>query len=232
MMKRNWFIILLFLMNNAFSQPLITKVIDLKYVPANKVIKLIQPLLQQGEQVTGSGQTLIVKVTPDTLTTLRTVLHEIDVPPVTFTIKIYQGSPNWLNEQNNHDVIYSTQPLGQVPRNQSINVLNGASAFVATGLDMPIVSAVEGGFYPAVILQRYNVHSGFLVKPLLQGSQVKLIIQRVREQQQGLSGQQFANQQINTTIMAPLNQWVALGSTDNAQNADKSSRIYSAGRTF
>lgn len=56
-MKRFWIIGLLMLTSNAFSQPIITKVIELHYVPVQKVIQLVEPLLQSGEKISGSGQT-------------------------------------------------------------------------------------------------------------------------------------------------------------------------------
>lgn len=223
---------LLFWASNAFSQGMMTKVIELNYVPANKVIQLIQPLVQPGEKISGSGQTLIVSVSPQTLTQIRTVLHQIDVPPVTFNISVYQGDPDWLSAQNNNDVSYSTQSQSEVQRSQSVKVMNGQTAMISTDQQIPIVTAVSGGFYPGVAYQQHNISNGLLVMPVKQGSQVKLSVKRVRQQQNAAGGQQFDNQQVDTTIMAPLNKWVSLGSAEGAQDSDPSSTSYTAGRSF
>ncbi|TRG14565.1 type II/III secretion system protein, partial [Salmonella enterica subsp. enterica serovar Agona] len=83
-MIKRWLLVILLISGSAFSQQMITKVIELNYLQADKVIQLIQPLLQTDEKVSGSGQTLIVNVSPQTLTQIRNVLHKIDVPPVVF----------------------------------------------------------------------------------------------------------------------------------------------------
>lgn len=231
-MKR-WLIGLLFFAGNAFSQGMITKVIELNYVQADNVIQLIQPLLQSGEKISGSGQTLVVSVSPDTLTEIREVLHKIDVPPVTFNISIFQGDPDWLSQQNQNDVTYSTNPQFQVQRNQSVNVMSGQSALVSTGEQVPVVSAVGVGFYnTGIAYQQHNIDNGLLVQPVLQGSQVKLTVKRVRQQQSVESSQQFDNQEVATTVMAPLNKWVPLGTAEGAQQADSNSTSYTAGRPF
>lgn len=228
-----WLIGLLLLASNAFPQTMITKVIQLNYLQADKVIQLIQPMIQSGERISGTGQTLVVNVSSDTLTMIRDVLHKIDVPPVTFNIAVYQGDPNWLRTQNSNDVVYSTNPQSQVQRSQSVKVLNGESAFVSTAQQMPIVSAVGVGFFTGVDYQQHNIENGLLILPVLQGSQVKLTVKRVRQQQNAAGGQQFDNQKINTTVMAPLNKWVPLGSAEGAQNNNNSSSTsFTAGRPF
>jgi hypothetical protein len=292
-MKKLWIIGLLFLASNAFSQTTMTKVIELNYLQADKVIQLIQPLMQSGEKVSGSGQTLIVKVSPQTLTQIRDILHKIDVPPVTFNIEVYQGDPNWLSAQNSNSVSYSTQPPSEKLRSQSVQVMSGESAFISTGEEVPIITDVNGGYggtgggssggssgtatgstgtangstgtangsngaangskgaskgskgaangntnaangnYFGISYEQHNIKNGFNVWPVLKGSQVKLTIKRVREQVNAAGGQQFDNQQVNTTIMAPLNKWVSLGSAEGAQsNTDVSSTSNSAGRPF
>lgn len=229
-----WLIILLFLAGNAFSQTPITKMIELNYVQADKVVQLLQPLINsdEGEKISGSGQTLIVVVNPPTLTKIREILHQLDVPPVTFNVSIYQGDPDWLSQQNSNDVVYSTNPQSQVQRSQSVKVMSGESAFVSTGEEVPTVSSVGVGFFTGVSYQQHNIQNGLLVMPVMQGSQVKLSVKRVREQENAAGGQQFDNQQVNTTIMAPLNKWVPLGSAEGSQNTDSSSTSYTAGRPF
>ena len=231
-MKRFWMIGLLLLANNVFSQTLITKVIELHYVPAPKVIQLVQPLLQSGEKISGSGQTLVVQVSPQTLTGIRTVLHQIDVPPVTFNISIYQGDPNWLSAQNKNSVSYSTQSPEEVRRSQSVKVMSGDSAFVSTGEEVPIVTSVGAGFFTGISYEQHQIKNGLLVQPVLRGSRVELKVRRVREQQNPAGGQQFDNQNVATTLMVPLNKWVSLGTPEGAQNSDPSSVSYPAGSPF
>ena len=229
---KKWIFLALFLMNSAYSQDVITKVIKLNYIQSNQVIQLIQPLMQTGEQVSGSGQTLIVRVNPQTLTQIREVIRQLDVAPATFRVSIHQGDANWLSSQNSNTVSYSTQTQAQTLQDQSVQVLSGESAIVSTDADVPIVSSVGAGFYSGIAYQQHKVKTGFLVHPTLQGSQVRLQIKRLNQQVNPAGGQNFDNQKVDTTVMVPLNKWVSLGSTQGFQNTNSSDRVFSAGRTF
>lgn len=216
------------------AEAMVTKVIDLHYQNADQVIKLIQPLLQPGEEVTGSGQTLIVKVSPDTLTQLRSVLHKLDQPPVTFEILVHQGDPNWLSTQNSNTIVISTPSPTNQQLNQSVKVMNGQSAFISTGQDQPMVSAVGVGFWTGVSYDRRLVQNGLLIEPVLQGQKVKLTIRRVREQDSNISDQNVNEQQVMTTVLIPLNEWVSLGSAqgDSADDADANTQVISVGNQY
>ncbi len=231
---RAWMIVLLLFANQVFAQEMLTKVIDLNYVSANQVITLIKPLLQTGEAVSGSGQMLVVKVSPDTLTQVRLVLHKLDQPPTTFQVEIYQGTPDWLNMQQSggETVTYSTSGEYTQRQSQSVKVLDGAAAFVSTGEDIPVLSAVGVGWSTGVAYQRYNASTGFFVQPHLEGSRVKLTIKRVRQQQNPQNDQQFDNQQLDTTMMVPLGKWVSLGSAEGPDSPPSTTQTYSAGNKF
>lgn len=231
-MKRLCLIGLFFFASNVFSQGLITKVIELHYIPAAQAIKLMQPLMQADETISGSGQTLITKVSPQTLTQIRTVLHQVDVPPVTFNVSVYQGDPQWLSSQNDNSVNNSTQTQSQMLQNQSVQVMNGNSALVTMNQEVPIVTSVGAGYFAGISYQQHQIKNGILVHPVLHGTQVELTVRRLREQANPAGGQQFDNQKMETTVMVPLNKWVSLGSPEGAQQTDNSSTYYTAGNTF
>ncbi|WP_233586523.1 type II/III secretion system protein [Legionella sp. km772] len=228
---KKWLILLFFLVNQVFAQPFVSKVIELHYLSADQVVELLKPLMVEGEQVSGSGQILILKVSPQTLSDIRNVLHKIDVPPVSFTVTVYQGDANWLSKQGN-EVVYSTRPQYQSPPSQSVSVLNGQTALVSMDNQIPIVQAIGYGFYAGAIYQQHTVQTGLLVQPILKGSQVQLAVKRIRQQQNVPGSQQFGEQQIDTTIMAPLNKWVALGTTNGSNELSQSSTVYSNRPSF
>ena len=196
-MLKKWIFLLLILMNSAFADPMVTKVVQLNYVQAGKVIQLIKPLLQPDERVTGEDGTLVLKVSPQTLTQIRQLLHQIDVPPVSFNVSIYQGDPNWLSAQNQNTTVYSTQPQSEQLRSQSVNVMSGESAFISTDQEVPIVTSVGAGWNAGVSYQQHNIKNGLLVVPVLRGSQVELKVQRLREQMNPAGNQQFDNQKLS-----------------------------------
>jgi hypothetical protein len=231
-MKRVLLIGLLFIATQAFSQPIITKVIQLQYISAEQAIKLMQPLMHSGEKLSGTGETLIANVSEQTLTQMRTVLHQVDVPPVTFNVSVYQGDPQFLSTQNDNSVNYSTQTQSQMLQNQAVKVMNGESALVTMNQEVPIVTSVGAGYFTGISYKQHQIRNGILVRPVLRGSQVQLSVRRLREQANPAGGQQFDNQKMETTLMVPLNKWVSLGSPEGAQETDNSSTYYTAGNTF
>lgn len=218
-----------FIATSVVAQPLISKVIQLHYLSANEVLQLIQPLIKKDEQASGAGQTLVLKVSPETLTDIRSVLQKIDLPPVTFNVTVYQGPANWLQQQNT--VVYSTNSSMQTPPSQSVSVVNGQTALVSMDNQIPIVRAV-GVFFPGVLYEQYPVQTGLLVRPVLRGSQVELTVSRIRQQQNIPASQQFATQQIDTTVMAPINKWMSLGTTNGMAITDDNSTVYSTQSSF
>ncbi|KTC87436.1 type II/III secretion system protein [Legionella drozanskii LLAP-1] len=233
-LMKKWIFAWMFIVATAFAQSaMITKVIQLQYQNADHMIQLIQPLLGAGEQISGSGQTLIVKVTPDTLTQLRAVLHKLDQPPVTFEISIYQGDPDWLSQNDENTITITTPSHSDQRQRQSVTVMNGESAFVSTGADQPVLSSAGIGFWGAgVSYDRRLTQDGLLVEPTLQGQQVKLKVRRIREQDNPVVNQQFDNQQVMTTVMVPLNKWVPLASPQGSDPVDSSTQIIRAGNQF
>lgn len=224
--------LLLLLSTQLYAQAMITKVINLNYKSADQVITLVKPLLQPGEQISGSGQTLVVKLTPNTLTQLRSVLHQIDQPPVTFEIAVHQDGPNWLSSQNSNVISYTTPSRINQQQSQAVRVTSGEAAFVSTGKEEPIVTGVGVGWFTGVTYQQKQVQKGFYIVPLLQGNQVKLSIRQVREQDNMDMGQRFDNQNVMTTVMVPLNKWVSLSSAEGVQTSTSSTMVYTAGNQF
>lgn len=232
---RSVMVSLLLFVSQAFAQDppsaMIIKVIDLHYVQASQLIPQLKPLISQSESISGNGYSLILKVLPDTLTQLRPVIHQLDVAPVVFNVSIRQGS----NDDNStgNDAVYTANSNNQAGNAQSVSVQNGKAAFVATGSERPVISGVSGGLFPGVSYAEQDEQQGFFIKPVLQGQKVQITIRRNRSQANATDNQASQNQNLDTTTMVPLDQWVKLGSAgqDNI-NPQPSSSTYSAGDSF
>jgi hypothetical protein len=192
----------------------IDKVITLQYQPADKIKQLIQPVLKPGDKVSASGQTLVVSVQPSTLTAIREIIHNLDIPPVTFMISIFQGPANQLPPSNGQfRQVISTQSRDQQQQYQSVRVDNGNAAYISTGNEKPYVAAVGAGWFNlGVAYERKQVNKSFFVRPELQGSQVRLQLYRVRDNVNRVNNEQIRQQRAETTMTVPLNKWVVLGS--------------------
>lgn len=232
-MKRLLYALLLLAGTVFADEAMITKVIQLNYQSADKIVTLVQPILAPGEVISGNGQTLVVKVKPDTLTEIRDILHKLDQPPVTFQITVFQGDPNWLSTQDDNTISISTNSNQNQQRYQSVQVMNGESAFISTGQDQPVISNIGFGWWSAgVSYQRKVVQTGVIVEPVLQGQKVRLSVRRIREQDSQVSNQAFDQQKVMTTVMAPLNEWVSLGTAQGKPAADSETEEIQVGYSF
>lgn len=226
------YLLFFLLAGSACAAPMITKVIDLHYQNAAQVIELVKPLLNEGEQITGSGQTLIVNVSLTTLTMLRQVLHRLDVPPVVFEVTVFQGDPDWLSTQDGYTTTISTASQTTQRRRQSITVMNGESAWVSTDESQPVIRSVGVGLWTGVTYDRHLVQNGLLIEPTLQGNKVKITIRRVRQQTSPVNNQVFDEQKVETTLLIPLDQWVALASAQGSAPAEPGTEVIHAGNPF
>lgn len=223
-------------LGTAFSQPespLITKVIELHYIKADQLSPQLNMFLLPGEKIAISGNSLMVSVSPDTLTKLRTFIQKLDVPPVVFNVSIYQGSDDWLSNQDNNDAVYGTSSQNESGNAQSVRVLSGESAFISTGTERPVISSVSGGFWRGVSYAPKTETQGFYVLPVLQGEQVKVTLRRVRQQENQVNNQASEDQYVDTTTMVPLGKWTKLGSAGQSDTITQpDSTTYSAGGSF
>lgn len=157
---------------------------------------------------------------------------------MTFEVSVHQGSADWLNTQpGQFSRSISTQSQESQKRNQSVKVMNGESAFVSTGTDVPVVTSAGVGWWTAgVSYEQRPVRQGFVVEPSMQGEKVKLKISKTRDQQSLTQSQQFDTQSSATTLVVPLNTWVAIssaeGSSPDDNNDGEFSQSFSTGNQY
>ena len=194
MKKILWIICFVSLSVFAAKTNMITKVISLNYISGEKAENILKPLLKANESISQSDQKLVVNVSEDTLTKIRTVLRRVDVMPVVFNIYVHQDDADWLNREKQSTITYSTSSNQSRADDQMIQVVNGKSALVSTGTNSPVVSAVSVGLWDSgVSYDRLSVKQGFLIQPTLKGSRVELKIRRFYAQQDN-ANQQNINQ--------------------------------------
>lgn len=236
MMKKWGFVVLCLFAMAVFAADLVTKVIPVNYINVDEAVRVLTPMLGQNETITHTDNQLIVNVSPDTLTKIQSVLHDIDIPPVVFNVLVHQDEANWLQTSANDDIVYGTSDTNNTSGNsQSVQVTSGSAALISTGNNVPVVSSVgAGAFNAGVSYDRVDVKEGFLVKPQLAGSQVKLTISRINSRADNINAQQIDTQNVNTTTLIPLDKWVKLGSSGQAELSAKPSTdiVYGAGASY
>lgn len=191
-------------------------VIKLYYRDASEVTALIKPFLIPGAKVSGKGHTLIVKTSLRNLSQIRKLLKQIDVRPKLLRISIRQGGDLSETGQGVFHQHYQTRSLNQSVK--VINVLEGKGAFISVGTERPYVQAVQGPFWPQVLVSYKKFRSGFWLVPYLQGQSVRLSI--VYKDAHLNPESVVALQELSTEITIPLGQWAMIG---GETSMDKSS---------
>lgn len=226
-----WLVLILFVSSVAQAQQLISKVIPVEYAQPEKLVSALNPMLQSGESISVYEHSLIVSVSPETLTKIRPLIHQLDVAPTIFLVSIHQGDANWLDGQEDA-IHYGTTSGRQQADNQAVQVQNGSSAFVSTGADYPVINQVGIGWETGVGYQRMKSDKGFLILPELKGAKVALTIKRNYSQQNPTDQQSQQEQQSATTTIIPLNKWTKLVQTGGPENNSDQSTHYHAGSSF
>ncbi len=227
------------------------EVIALRYRPAAQVIPILQPLIASDEAITGQGYNLIVRVHPDTLAQIRTLLTRIDTPVRQLMVQVRFGLTGDEQRQetaanirieggtrtrvSGDGTVVDTRTARQQNQTQQIRVMEGGQAWINSGSAVPyrtVQVVTLPGRVAVVSGQQYvNVGSGFSVSPQLRGQRVWLEINPQRAQVQTyVNGQPvIAQQQAATVIEVPLGEWVELAGT-NQSSAQQQSGILSTAR--
>lgn len=85
---RHVLLILFVLVSMQVRAEMTIETIDLKHRTANEVISVVQPMVQQGGSITGTGYKLFIKSTPANLEQLRAMIQQIDVAPQQLLITV------------------------------------------------------------------------------------------------------------------------------------------------
>ncbi|MFP4079589.1 MAG: hypothetical protein ACLFTM_03000 [Ectothiorhodospira sp.] len=201
----------------------VTRVLPLEHRPAEELLPLLRPLMGSGEVLTGQGFRLVVRAHPDTLAELEAVIRALDTEPARLRIHVRWGERSGDTRDGRRITTRREEDV------RSLQVLEGQSALVRTQQTLPRGTArlvpVPGGMAVEPHLGRQRLESGFLVTPrLMPSGQVRLAIRSVRERPDPAGGGRSRGQAVETTISAPLGEWIPL-STLHQETAGDGRRV-------
>lgn len=222
-------------------------VIDLQYRRAEELIPVLQPLLEQGGALTGQDYKLFVRTSSGNLAQLRSAVAQLDKQQRQMLVSVRRSTALDIQQEqasasgtlSTRDGVSGTVRAGE--RNlqtqnasvSSVQVLDGNSAFIATGTTVPIVTAVAvgGGKRPFVAgrVEHRNLQRGFMVTPRVNGDQVIL---EISQQDERVGGNGIQSQSLNTQVVGRLGSWIQLGGVSETSSSTSSgilSRSYSTG---
>jgi hypothetical protein len=176
------------------------EVISLRYRTAEQVLDTLRPLVEPGGTLTGQGNQLIVRVSPDNLAEIRRALDAIDRPQRRLQISVrFDGAGQ-----------ASRRDLGAsgVISNQGVRVEahgRDARADLSERVDQR-VQVVEGG--RATLFTGEETVRGFEVIPRISGNMVSM---------------QIASSLTAATVSGRLGEWFELGAIERSAARDERS---------
>jgi type II secretory pathway component GspD/PulD (secretin) len=233
-------------------------VIDLKHRRAEELIPVLQPLLEQGGALTGQDYKLFVRASSANLAQLRSAVEQLDKQQRQMLVSVRRSTAQDMQREQASASGTLRTGDGSVSANErqrsqsgvtvragernlqtqdssvsSVQVLEGNSAFIATGTSVPIVTAVAvgGGRRPFVAgtIEHRNLQRGFTVTPRVNGDQV---IMEISQQDERVGGGGIQSQSLNTQVIGRLGAWMQLGGVSESSTRTDSgilSRNYSTG---
>jgi type II secretory pathway component GspD/PulD (secretin) len=242
------FIVLCLFAATAAAQSLV--VLDLKYRTADEIIPVLQPLLEKGGALSGQDYKLFVRTSNANLAQIRAALAQLDRQQRQLLVSVRRSSQQEIERESvsasgtvraGNGSVGSDVSVRASQRNlqtqgasvSSVQVIEGNSAFIATGTSVPLVTAVaaRGGRRPSVAaeIEYRDLERGFMVTPRIANDQVVLEISQ-RDERLGNGG--VETQRLDTQISGPLGQWIKLGGVSASSSSNNSgilSRSYSTG---
>ena len=220
------------------------EVIDLKYRTAAEVMPVLQPLVEQGGALTGQDYKLFVRTSPANLRQLRAAIEQIDRKPKQLLVSVRRSTEQEVQRErgqvsgtvSNRGANVSVQATQSNARDRndgiaSVQVIEGNSALISSGSDVPIVTGVAAGVgrrtFAAAGTSYRNVSSGFVVTPRINATQVVLDIE---QQDERVVNGSIQTQRLTTQASGPLGEWIRLGGvneTASSQQRGILSRQYS-----
>ena len=241
----------LFASFHVFAQTGTLEVITLKYRTAEQVMPLLRPMLDKNGTMTGMQNQLIVRTSPANLNDLKKILATIDAMPRRLLITVRQdaaidreradaqvagriatgsgsiviggGSGGSGGDSGLRVRIDNTRSLNDDRNTQTIQVLEGNSAFITFGQSVPVPqrqvtrTIVNGQIVDRVssATEYRDAQTGFQVLPRLNGDRVLLEISPQRDTfaspEQNLPPGSVNTQRAATTVSGRLGEWIELG---------------------
>jgi len=236
--RHGWLALLAVLACQARADEL--EVISLQFRLAEDLFPVLQPLVEPGGVITGTGDTLFVRASAANLVQLRDAIATLDRAPRRLVITVGQSSgaaaaradargavtvragdvPD-APEQNEPSVngavvVGAGTSRDDITNVSSVQALEGYEALVMIGQSRPFDSAsVTPGWHGPEVARTTeyrDVGTGFYVTPRLTGDRVVLEISPQQQRVDTDRGREVvATRQAVTTVSGRLGEWIAVG---------------------
>jgi type II secretory pathway component GspD/PulD (secretin) len=232
------------------------EIIELRNRPAEQVIPIVQPMLDRGGVITGTGFQLMVRTSPANLAQIRQMVATIDRPARQLVIQVRQDSDTRDSRFDARGAVVvspgNTRAAGTFGEgstsgssniSQQVRTQEGSAAFIRTGTSQVLPSRTVTRTVNGVVMQETvterNLNSGFYATPRVSGDTVFLDISTQRETPSRAVPGAAAVSSASTTVSGRLGEWIEVGGATqsrsfegsgvlarSAESASLSQRIY------
>ena len=236
----------------------VLEVIALKHRTAEEVIPILTPMLAREGTLSGLRGQLIVRTTPQNLQELRQVLLAVDVAARRLQITVAQelasegtrrGADVALRTDSNLRLttpgatgpsrdgvevrVLDARSVDNLRVMQTVQVLDGGSAYIQTGQSVPVVSqgvtrTVVGGRVVEQVtsgVEYRGATTGFYVLPRISGDRVTLDLSQHRDALMRHVPGMIDTQRVVTTVTGRLGEWLELGTISESRSNERNAPL-------
>jgi type II secretory pathway component GspD/PulD (secretin) len=197
------------------------EIITLRHRTAEQVLPGLRPLLEPGATLTGQGNQLLARTSPENLADLRLALDVLDAPQRRLLISVRLddardaasralGASGRIGGGDSQVEIRAQDVRSQAAErvDQRVQALDGGRAMIYTGASRPLRQRqyiqTPAGVVPQEVTVVQELASGFEVIPRVVGNRVQVEVAQQRETA-------ASYQRAATTASGRLGEWFELG---------------------
>ncbi|TXH23332.1 MAG: hypothetical protein E6Q99_08120 [Elusimicrobia bacterium] len=205
------------------------EVIPLRSQTVDKVLPVLLPLVEPGGSLSGMNNQLFLRASSRNRDEIKRALAAIDTPARRLIIRISQNRQAEVERRGASGSaqvtlggtrrveagaqVWDTRSVRRDSGEQSVQTLEGASAFIQVGRSLPVplrqVVIGPGGVVASETTVYRDVGQGFYAIPRLAGDRVTLDISQQADA--AGAGGSVATQRLSTTVSGRLGEWIELG---------------------
>ena len=234
---------LLFFLATLTAAPLVQaqglEILQLRHRPADQLIPIVRPLLDQGGAVTGTGFQLIVRTSPANLAQIRQVVASLDRAARQLIITVRQDADTRDSRSaaganivlapgasRATGTIVDSAAQGRDNLSQQIRTQEGVPAQIQTGSSQMLRNQTVTRTVNGVVVQESytprDIVSGFFVTPRINGDAVTLDISTRREIPADLGPGSANTNRTVSSITGRLGEWIEVGGVNQSRASEGS----------
>ncbi len=215
--------------------------VDLRHRLAEEIIPVLEPHLQEDEGLSGAGNRLVLRASPERVVELRRLIEQLDSERRQLRISVRRGRLDSGRrselsagaavelEEGGSAVdarlrILETSERRRDRHTQSLLALEGTPVFIREGIAFPVATqrqlVTPEGLVVTDRIEYLDTFTGFHAIARVQGNEVVVRISPSRERLSPEDGGSIEHDALVTEVRGPLGRWLAIAETGEQRRED------------